>query len=126
MNNKPETAGTGGYNPLRKIRIAVSGLLLAMNRELTVYYKVILSGIGLAVCIFFGDWLDALFLLLASGLVIMAELLNTSIEGICDYIQPEVDERIGHIKDVAAAAVLVVIPIWLIVLVLSLKRSILG
>lgn len=44
---------------------------------------------------------------LAIGLVWCAELLNTAIEGLCDLVQPERDERVQRIKDAAAGAVLV-------------------
>lgn len=41
------------------------------------------------------------------GLVFSLELVNTSIEKLCDVVTEEKDERIKVIKDVAAAAVLV-------------------
>lgn len=43
---------------------------------------------------------------LAIGLVISVEALNTSIEKIADFIQPDFDKKIGTIKDVSAGAVL--------------------
>jgi len=46
-------------------------------------------------------------LLLCCALVISFELVNTAIEKLCDYIQPEKDEKIRIIKDISAAAVLV-------------------
>jgi diacylglycerol kinase (ATP) len=42
---------------------------------------------------------------LAIGLVLSVEGLNTAIEKICDFINPEYHERIGFIKDIAAGAV---------------------
>ncbi len=49
------------------------------------------------------EWIS---LLLAIALVIMAELINTVLEKMADYIQPQKDSRIKVIKDMAAAAVL--------------------
>lgn len=46
--------------------------------------------------------------LLAIGLVMGIEGLNTAVEKISDYIQPEVDPKIGFIKDVSAGAVMIV------------------
>ena len=40
------------------------------------------------------------------AMVLMAELFNTALEVLCDYIQPEHHEAIGKIKDISAAAVL--------------------
>ena len=38
--------------------------------------------------------------------VLSAEMLNTAIEKICDFVHPDFSERIGLIKDFSAGAVL--------------------
>ncbi|MFW6336755.1 MAG: diacylglycerol kinase family protein [Phycisphaeraceae bacterium] len=45
--------------------------------------------------------------LLAIGLVWVAELLNSALERMCDAVHPEPHSLIGRAKDAAAAAVLV-------------------
>lgn len=49
------------------------------------------------------EWMIVLILF---ALVIAMELINTSIEKLCDLIQPGKDERIRIIKDISAGAVL--------------------
>ena len=49
------------------------------------------------------------------GLVFIAEIINTALENICDHISPEKNVRIGEIKDLAAAAVLISVVISVIV-----------
>ena len=44
--------------------------------------------------------------ILAFGLVLAVEGLNTAVEKIADFIHPEFHNRIGFIKDIAAGAVL--------------------
>jgi diacylglycerol kinase (ATP) len=44
--------------------------------------------------------------ILATGLVLAIEGLNTAVEKICDFIHPDYHERIGFIKDIAGGAVL--------------------
>jgi diacylglycerol kinase (ATP) len=44
--------------------------------------------------------------ILAFGLVLSIESLNTAIEKIADFIHPEFHQKIGFIKDIAAGAVL--------------------
>lgn len=44
--------------------------------------------------------------ILAFGLVLGIESLNTAIEKIADFIHPEFHDRIGFIKDIAAGAVM--------------------
>ncbi len=46
------------------------------------------------------------WLFLAIGLVLSAEAFNTAVELLCDRIEPGFDPVIGRIKDVSAAAVL--------------------
>lgn len=46
-------------------------------------------------------------LVLVMGLVISMEIVNSSIENICDFISPEKHDLIKKIKDLAAAAVLI-------------------
>jgi len=43
--------------------------------------------------------------ILAFGLVLAIEGLNTAVEKIADFIHPEFHDRIGFIKDIAAGAV---------------------
>jgi diacylglycerol kinase len=50
-----------------------------------------------------GEWL---LLVLAIGLVWMAEALNTALEALADAVHPEHHPLVGRAKDVAAAGVL--------------------
>ena len=103
------------YNPLRKCRVAVHGLRLAM-RDTAVSYKLVLSGVLLAVAFAQRSWVDFGLLLVATALVLAAELLNTAIEELCDYVQPERAPQIGATKDIAAAAVSICMGAWVIVM----------
>jgi len=44
--------------------------------------------------------------ILAFGLVLSVESLNTAVEKVADFIHPEFHEKIGFIKDIAAGAVM--------------------
>ncbi len=64
------------------------------------------------------EWL---FQTLAIGLVLSIEGLNTAVEKIADFVQPNFDERIGFIKDIAAGSVffaaMTALAIWGIIFV---------
>ena len=51
--------------------------------------------------------LEAALILIVSFSVLSLEILNTAVEKICDIIQPEFDERIKIIKDIAAGSVFI-------------------
>ena len=51
------------------------------------------------------EWTLQIF---AIALVLGIEGVNTAIEKMSDYIQPEFDEKIGFIKDISAGAVMLV------------------
>ena len=61
---------------------------------------------GLAGIVLGFVWWEWALVITLIGLVVTAEILNTAIEKLCDFVQPNHDPRIKTIKDLAAAAVL--------------------
>jgi diacylglycerol kinase (ATP) len=59
-------------------------------------------------------------IILSTGVMLSAELFNTAIEAICDFMEGHYSEKIRMIKDIAAAAVGVTIFVWLTVLCLEI------
>jgi diacylglycerol kinase len=122
MRNKFLGTGEPGYHPWRKIKTVASGLRFAVRYDFSVAYKLVLSSILLVVALVFQDWIDFEMILLATGLVVMAELFNSAIEAVCDFVETRQNEKVRAIKDIAAAAVGVSIAIWLVVVVSDLVR----
>ena len=88
-------------------KFALNGLLHTIKNEknfrihLIIVLTVVIAGLYFNVTT--TEWL----LLFASiGIVLMSELINTSIELLVDLVSPESNEKAGLIKDIAAAAVL--------------------
>lgn len=69
---------------------------------------------------------EFVLLLLVSGLVLAAEMLNTAIEATIDLAAPYIDPLAGKAKDIAAGAVLVTIVIAVVTSVLILVPRIAG
>lgn len=116
MNKKQMSGGRSGYHPLRKIRTALEGVWYAVFRDFSVRYKLIISVAFLAIAGIFETLFHFLFVLAVTGLMLATEILNTAIEALCDYAQPNYDDRIKHIKDMAAGATFIAIAIWYAVL----------
>jgi diacylglycerol kinase len=62
-------------------------------------------------------------ILFSIGLIVVAEIFNTAIENLCDFIHPNYHDKIKKIKDISAAAVLIsAITALLVGLVIYLPR----
>lgn len=91
-----------------RMGFALNGLKLAFLSEKSVRFQTI---VAISVIALLGVLQPSLIwwaiILIMIALVLFAELLNTAIEGLCDFVEPEHNEAIGKIKDVAAGAVFV-------------------
>lgn len=122
MKNKFLETGEHGYHPLKKFNIIVSGLRYAVIYDFSVLYKIVLSGLILIPVLMFKEWLDASLIILSTGVMLSAEVFNTAIEAICDFMQTRYDEKIGIIKDIAAAAAGITIFTWILVLCIEILK----
>ena len=122
MRHKFLGTGEPGYHPLRKLRTAFSGLRYAVLYDWSVTYKLVLSAIVLVVAFALRAWVDFLLILVVTAFVLVAEIFNSAIEALCDFVETRHNEKIKVIKDIAAAAVGIAIFVWMIVLAVELGR----
>jgi diacylglycerol kinase len=122
MRNKFLGTGEPGYHPIRKIATVIAGLRYAALHDFSVTYKLILSTVVLAGVLVLHAWVDALLIVVVTAFVLAAELFNSAIEAVCDFIETRHNEKIKVIKDIAAAAVGISILAWLIVLAVEIGR----
>ena len=71
-------------------------------------------------------WIDLLLILVVTALVLVAEILNSAIEALCDFVETRHNEKIKVIKDIAAAAVGISILVWFVVLIVEASRFLQG
>ncbi len=116
MRNKFLGTGEPGYHPLRKIKTVLSGLRFAALYDFSVAYKLVVSMVILAAAFWLRQWVDALLIMFATGLVLIAEMFNSAIEALCDFVETRHNEKIGIIKDIAAAAVGISILVWAVII----------
>ncbi|HRP96000.1 MAG TPA: diacylglycerol kinase [Rhodocyclaceae bacterium] len=117
MRNKFLQSGEPGYHPLRKLRIVFAGLRCAVLNDFSVLYKLVLSVPVLVLSLWLHPWVDTAVILLATGIALAAELFNTAIEALCDFVESRHNEKIRMIKDIAAAAAGIAILAWAIVMI---------
>ncbi|HTD99245.1 MAG TPA: diacylglycerol kinase family protein [Mucilaginibacter sp.] len=93
---------------IRGFGYAFNGLLHACKTQLNFWVHLVCAFIvvllGYMLHLSTAEWL---WIALAIGLVLVAELLNTAIELLVDLVSPEYNKKAGLIKDMCAASVLV-------------------
>lgn len=105
----PDKPIKGSKNRLASFGHAINGIKLLLKEEpnarihFTAAIFVILFSYFLNLST--SEWL---WIVLSIAFVFTAELFNTAIENICDYISPQYHEKIKVIKDLSAGAVLFV------------------
>ena len=112
----PICTGSNHYSLKRKLLIIVSGLRFAIVNDFSVAYKMLISVAILITATVFHRYVNVLLLLLATGLMMITEIVNSAIESLCDFVEERHNEKIKVIKDIAAAAAGISIFVWLVVL----------
>jgi diacylglycerol kinase (ATP) len=91
---------------LKSMGFALKGAIKLITTEHSIMVQ---SSVGVLLCIagfyFEITITEWLFQILALGLVLSIEGLNTAVEKIADFIHPNYHEKIGFIKDIAAGSV---------------------
>lgn len=96
-------------NRLRSVGFAFRGAFLLIRTEASIQIQLFIAVVVTVTGFYFGiskmEWIAQF---LAIGAVMGIEGLNTAIEKLCDYVQPNFDKKIGLIKDISAGAVMMV------------------
>ena len=93
---------------VRRLRFALLGLAAAWRSERN--FRIQLAALVSVIVVLLVLRLEPVWwalVLLASGSVLAAELLNTALEHLADHLHPDTHAQIQIVKDCAAAAVLV-------------------
>jgi diacylglycerol kinase (ATP) len=94
-----------GWNVVRSAYHAFSGLMWVAPRtpslRLGIVVVLALAAIGVLLRM---TSVEIALLVLLGAVLLAVETLNTAIEMLCNYVQPQHDPRIGKIKDVSAGA----------------------
>lgn len=94
-------------NRIRSVGYALKGAYLLIRTEasikIQVFIAIVVTAMGFYYEITHTEWILQIF---AISMVLGIEGLNTAIEKIADFVQPEFDKKIGFIKDISAGAVM--------------------
>jgi diacylglycerol kinase (ATP) len=92
---------------IRAFKYAAKGAWLLLRKEPSVQAQAAIAFILVLAGFYFNistiEWIAQI---LAIGLVLSIEGLNSAVEELADFVHPDRHKRIGHLKDIAAGAVL--------------------
>lgn len=95
-------------NRIKSIGYACKGAFLLLKTESSIKIQFVIAILITIAGFYFNISLTEWALqILAIGLVMSIEGLNTAIEAIADFMHPDRHEKIGFLKDVAAGAVFI-------------------
>lgn len=93
-------------NRLKSIKLAFKGAILLIKTEASIQIQFVIAALVTIAGFYFNisatEWMIQI---LAIGLVMSLEGINTAIEKIADFIHPDHNNQIGFIKDISAGAV---------------------
>ncbi|MDP8253526.1 MAG: diacylglycerol kinase [Candidatus Kaelpia aquatica] len=90
-----------------RLNNAVEGLIGVFKDHRTVRLHLLISSLVFAGGVFLGlGRVELLFLAMALGLILFAEMINSCIEMVLDFVHPNYDKKLGKIKDMLAGTVL--------------------
>ncbi len=91
----------------RSYRYAAKGVRYTLSTQINIWVHLVSAGAVICLGLVLHFSVEKMLLVvLAIGLVLAAELLNTAIEVMVDLLSPEYAEKAGIVKDVAAGGVL--------------------
>lgn len=97
-------------NRFKSFKYAFNGIKILFKEEhnarIHFFVLVLVIIAGAVFKISLPEWISIIIIIIVSGIVISAEIFNSAIENIADFISPEKNDQIKRIKDLAAAAVL--------------------
>jgi diacylglycerol kinase len=92
----------------KSFRFAINGIVQVVKNEHNARVHVVALIFVIAFGVFFNiQPLEWVAITIVAGLVILTELLNTAVERLADFVEPQWNDNIGLIKDYCAGAVLI-------------------
>ena len=87
---------------------AFKGLIILVKTQHNSWIHIIAAIVAIITGIIFNlNYIEWCLVSIAIGLVLVSEIINTSIEFLTNLVSPDYNELAGKVKDLAAAAVLV-------------------
>jgi len=105
MKHYPDSISIKGL--IRSFQSAFRGVRVLLKSEYNLYIQIGFAVIAIVAGFYYQiSSVQWMFQIIAIGLVIYSELVNTAIEKILDVLHPDYRREVGEIKELASASVL--------------------
>lgn len=95
-------------NRLKSFGYALNGLREVVKSEMNMRIHLLAAFVVIIMGLVYSiNWVEWMFVIICIVLVLSAEIANTIVERYLDTFYPEFNPKVGIIKDMAAAAVLI-------------------
>ena len=96
------------HSLLESFKYAIEGIIYTIKTQRNMRIHIVIGGLVISLSLFLHiSRVDFAIILIVISLVIVAELLNTSIETLLDVLDKRYNKDIKHIKDIQAGTVLI-------------------
>ncbi len=111
-----ETRIQHNYSIFKSFRNATRGLIEVIKTEPNASFQFLIFCFSSLIFMIKVDYWLAVNLVFFV-IILAFETMNSAIERVCDFVEPEINNKIGRIKDIAAASVLLASIGWGIVII---------
>lgn len=119
----PELKKFKKYNIITSFKNAIIGLVFGVVTEPSAKIQLFLMLILMSINLFYSNYIFLLIHFVFGLIVLSQEIMNTSIEYICDLVSLEYSNKIKNIKDLAAGSVFLLSFCWGLIILFNLVSS---
>ncbi|MEO0506814.1 MAG: diacylglycerol kinase family protein [Bacteroidota bacterium] len=96
-------------NRIKSVGYALKGMFILIRTEASIKIQLVIALLVTFAGLYFNiSTVEWCLQVLSIGLVMGIEGINTAVEKLSDFVQPQHDKKIGLIKDISAGAVMLV------------------
>lgn len=111
------------YNIINSFKNAIIGLIFGVITEPSAKIQLFLVFLLITVNLYFGNYVFLMIHMVFGLIVLSQEIMNTSIEYICDLVSMEYNDKIKNIKDLSAGSVFLLSFCWGLIILFNIITS---
>lgn len=104
------------YQIVKNFSYAFNGIFTGFCRETNLWIQLLIGLVTISVAVYHTEFFLGMLSFILMIVVMGFEMLNTAFETLCDLVDPNYNEKIKIVKDVAAGAVMMMSLAWLSVI----------